>query len=83
MGLTFGKEHVLRKNKTIKNTSPQLYNHLTEEQIRILQTTWQIIKPNMVIDFINSIYLFVCFNFKFFLFTSCIQAEIGVIIFKR
>lgn len=47
MGITFGKEHVLSRNKTIKNTSPQLYNHLTEEQIEIVQTTWQAIKPNM------------------------------------
>lgn len=47
IGLTLGSEHVLRKNKAIKNTSPQLYNHLTEEQIKIVQTTWQLIKPNM------------------------------------
>lgn len=42
-----GREHVLSKNKTIKNTSPQLYNHLSEDQIKIVQTTWQLIKPNM------------------------------------
>lgn len=41
------KEHVLSKNKTIKNNSPQLYNHLTEDQIKIVQTTFQLIKPNM------------------------------------
>lgn len=43
----FQKERVLSKNKAIKNTSPQLYNHLTEDQIKIVQTTFQIIKPNM------------------------------------
>ena len=42
-----GRERVLSKNKAIKNTSPQLYNHLSEDQIKIVQTTWQVIKPNM------------------------------------
>lgn len=67
MGITFGKEHVLGRNKAIKNPSPQLYNHLTEDQIKIVQTTWQTIKPNMAEI---GVIIFKRYSYKFYYYKN-------------
>lgn len=47
MGVYLAKEHVVLRDRPIKNSSTQLMNHLTSKQVMILKETWQIIQPNM------------------------------------